>query len=254
MLWLTTINSGWMINFICLTVIPTKNLIFCILFNCIHFLKFNSSINLSFFGSPRNERLPYINDFNWSWSTKSSHSRADILYFLFVRSKRVPSFVFVLSGGYYCCFDEYVHTFTSSFILSIRLFLLHFRIPISSSSMFLYLVSSFTFPKSPFIPHLGDLISSSSILFHLILRLYYQNHFFSYPCAFQHLRGATAERQRSNIRSTEEPQHSHSGATAEPQRSDSGLTAERQRSDSRATVDQHQSDSWATAERQLSDR
>ena len=43
-LWLATINYWWMINFICLSVIPTKNLIFCSLFNCIHFVKFNSSI------------------------------------------------------------------------------------------------------------------------------------------------------------------------------------------------------------------
>ena len=53
-LWLETIHSGWMRNFLCLTVITTNKLIFSILFNYIHFVKFNSSINLSFFGSPRN--------------------------------------------------------------------------------------------------------------------------------------------------------------------------------------------------------
>ena len=52
-----------MINFLCLTIIPTKNLLFCHLLKCIQFVKFNSSIKFSFFGSPRNERSTYINDF-----------------------------------------------------------------------------------------------------------------------------------------------------------------------------------------------
>ena len=100
---------------------------------------------------------------------KSSHSRADIFNFPFVRSKRVSYLVFVLSGGYYCYFDEDVQPFTSSLILSIRLFLLHICIPISSSSLFLSLVSSFTVSTLPFLPHLADLISP-----------------FSYPYAFQY--------------------------------------------------------------------
>ena len=95
---------------------------------------------------------------------KPSHSRADLFNFLFVRSKQVSSLVFVLSGGYSCCFDEDVHPFTSSLILSIRLFLLHLRIPISPSSILLSLFSSFTVSTLPFLPHLGDLISSSSLL------------------------------------------------------------------------------------------
>ena len=95
---------------------------FCILLKCIQFVKFNSSINLSFFGSPHNEQSTYINYFKWAWSMKSSHYRADLFNFLFVRSKRVSSLVFVISGVYSCCFDEDVHPFTSSLILSIRLF------------------------------------------------------------------------------------------------------------------------------------
>ena len=51
-----------MIYFLCLFVIPTKNLLFSDFFNCIHFLKFNSSINFSFFGSSDNsiKCLPYF--------------------------------------------------------------------------------------------------------------------------------------------------------------------------------------------------
>ena len=90
---------------------------------------------------------------------------ADLFNFLFVRSKRVSSLVFVLSGGYSCYFDEDVHPFTSSLILSIQLFLLHLRIPISSSSLLLYFVSSFISSTLRFLPHLGNLISSSSLLF-----------------------------------------------------------------------------------------
>ena len=38
-----------------------KEIVFFILLKCIQFFKFNSSINLSFLGSPRNERSTYIN-------------------------------------------------------------------------------------------------------------------------------------------------------------------------------------------------
>ena len=157
-------KSGWMINFLYLSVIPTKNLLFLYLFKWIQLVKFNSSINLYLFGSPRNEWSTHINDFNWYWSMKSSYSRADLFKFLFVGSKPVSSLVFVLSGGYSCFFDEDVHSFTSSLILSIRLFLLHLSIPISSSSLLLPFFSSFTVSTLPFLPHLGDLISSSSLL------------------------------------------------------------------------------------------
>ena len=46
-----------MIYFICLFVIPTNNLLFSDLFNFIHFLKFNSSINLPFFASSERSRI-----------------------------------------------------------------------------------------------------------------------------------------------------------------------------------------------------
>ena len=72
-----------MIYFLCLFVIPTKNLLFSYLFNSIHFLKFDSSINLYFFASPHNERSTYINDFTLACISKSSHSRAACFNFIF---------------------------------------------------------------------------------------------------------------------------------------------------------------------------
>ena len=114
-----------------------KILLFVVLFKCTQFLNFNWSINLSLFRSPRNECSTYIKDFNSSWRTKSSHSRADFSTFRFISSKRISSLVFVGSGGASCCFDEGVHTFTASFIISNRLIFLHLYIPISSSLLLL---------------------------------------------------------------------------------------------------------------------
>ena len=101
------------------------------------FLKFNSTINLSFFGSPCNKRSMYIKDFNCSWSKKSSHYRAALSNFRFISSKRIYSFVFVFSGGDSCCFGEHFNLFTFLFIISTWLFLLYLCIPISSSSLML---------------------------------------------------------------------------------------------------------------------
>ena len=102
-------------------------------------LKFISSNKLFFFGSPRNEQSTYIKDFNPSWRTKSSHLRAAFSTFYFISSKQLSSLEIVVSGGASCCFDEDVHPFTSSFIISTRLLFLHLRIPISSSSLLLAL-------------------------------------------------------------------------------------------------------------------
>ena len=166
-------NSGWIINFI-FCVITTKNLLVFFLLKRKQFLKFNSSINLSFIVSPRNELSMYIQDFNCSWSTKSSHSMNAIFTFLFICSKLISSLVFVIYGGDSSCLDGDVHPFTYSFILSTRILLLHLRIPISSSSLLLSLISSFTVSAWLFLLHLGLLISSSSLL----LRLYSQHYFF----------------------------------------------------------------------------
>ena len=117
-------NSGWIIN-VLFYVIPTNNLLVLFLLKRNQFLKFNSSINLLFIWSPLNERSTYIKDFNCSWSTKSSHFRTALFTFIFIFSKQIFSLVFVIYGEYSCCFDVDVHPFTSSFILSTRLLLLH---------------------------------------------------------------------------------------------------------------------------------
>ena len=78
--------------FVCLFVIPKKNLLFSDIFNCIHFLKFNSSINLSFFA--RSEQSMYIKDLNSACISISSHSRAARFSFLFGFSRLFSSFVF----------------------------------------------------------------------------------------------------------------------------------------------------------------
>ena len=75
-------------------------------------------IKLYFFGSPRNEWLIYIKNFNCSWIPKVYHLRADIFTFLLIFSKRISSLVFVGSWGSSCCFDEDFDTLTYSFIIS----------------------------------------------------------------------------------------------------------------------------------------
>ena len=124
-----------MINFLSLTLIPTKHLPVLFLLQHIQFLKFNSSINLSFFRSPCNELSTYIEDFNWYWSTKSSHLRAAFSTFCFISYKQISYLVFVGSVG-----DSYFSTFTFSFIISTRLLFLHLRIIISSYLIFIALL------------------------------------------------------------------------------------------------------------------
>ena len=82
-----------------LNVILTKKLHVFFLLKRKQFFKFNSSINLYFIGSPRNERSKYIKYFNCHWSTKLSYSRAALFTFLFICSKEISSLVFVISGG-----------------------------------------------------------------------------------------------------------------------------------------------------------
>ena len=124
-------------------------------------LKFFSSINLYLFGSLRNERSTYIQDFNCSWITKSSHSKAAIFTFLFICSKRISSLVFVIYGKASCCFNEDVHPFTYLFIISAWIILLNLRIPIYSSSLMLPFIYLFIVSTWIFVLHL---ISSSSLL------------------------------------------------------------------------------------------
>ena len=159
------IKIFWMNNkFSFLYVIPTKNLLGFFLFKRMQFLKFNSSINLSFFGYTRKERSTYIKDFKFSWNTKLSHSRAAIFTLLFVYSKRISYLIFVGSGGASCCFNEDVHHFTSLFIISTRLIFLYLRISISSYSLLLPLFSSFIISTWHFLLHSRIPISSTSIL------------------------------------------------------------------------------------------
>ena len=145
-------------DYVCVHLVP----LFFFLLKCMQFLKFNSWINLSFIVSPFNERSTYSKDFNCSWSTKPSHSRAALFTFPFIYSKRIYYLVFIIYGGDSICLGEDFHPFTSSFILSTRLLLLHLCIPISSSSLLLYFVSSFTVSVWLFLLHLGLLISSYS--------------------------------------------------------------------------------------------
>ena len=110
----------------------------------------------------------YIKDFICSWSTKSSHSIAPIYAILFISFKIISSLVFVGFGGSSCCFDKYVHPFTSLFIISTRLLLLHLRIPISSSYLLLPFTSSFIISTRLLILHFCIPISSSSLLLYLL--------------------------------------------------------------------------------------
>ena len=126
-----------MIYFLCLFVIPMKNLLFIDISKCIHFLKFNSFIKPSFL--LRSERSMYIKDFNSACISISSHSRAARSFFLFAFYRRFSSYVFLLSGGCSGFFDEDVHPLTSSLYLSIGLFVLHLLLPMSSSSLMFFL-------------------------------------------------------------------------------------------------------------------
>ena len=128
------------------------------------YLKFISSINLSLFGSPRNERSTYIKYFNCSWSIQSSHSRATLSAFLFISSKRISSLVFVGYGVDSCFSNEDINSFTSSFIISTRLLLLHLRIQISSYSLLLPFTDSFIISTRLILLRLHIPISSSSLL------------------------------------------------------------------------------------------
>ena len=127
-------------------------------------LKFYSSINLWLFVSLRDDQSTYIKDFNCSWSTNSSHSRADIFIFLFICSKEISSLIFVGSTGTSCCFGEDFHPFTLSFIISTRLLILYLRIPIYSYSLLLPFISSFMISTWLFLLHLRILIPSTSLL------------------------------------------------------------------------------------------
>ena len=147
-----------------LYVIPTKNLFVVFLFKRMQFLKFNSSINLSFFWSPCNYQPTYIKYFNCSWITKSSHSRVSIFTFLFICSKRIAYLVFVGSGGAFCCLDYNVYTFTYSFIISNLPLLIYLRIPIFSYSLLHPFIYSFIISMWLFLLHLRILISSTSLL------------------------------------------------------------------------------------------
>ena len=118
-------------------LIPTKKLLAVFLLKRMQFLKFNYSMNLSFFILPRNERSMYIRDFKPSWRTKSSHWSDDFSTFSLIYYKQISSLVFVCSGVDPFCFYEDVHIFTSSFIISTRLLFLHLRIPTSSSLLLL---------------------------------------------------------------------------------------------------------------------
>ena len=160
------IKIFWMNNKLSfLYVMPKKNLFVVFLFKHMQFLKFNSPINLSFFGYSHNKLSLYIKDFNCPWSTKSSHSRTAIFIFLFIHSKRISSLVLVISVGASCCFNDNVHPFTYLFITSTRLFLLHLRVPIYSNSILIPFIFSFTVSTRIFMLHFSILTSSTSLLF-----------------------------------------------------------------------------------------
>ena len=94
------IKIFWMNNKLYfLYVILTKNLLVVFLFKRMQFLKPNSSINLSFFWSPRDEWSTYIKYFNCSRSTKSYHSGATFYTFLLICVKKISNLVFVGNGG-----------------------------------------------------------------------------------------------------------------------------------------------------------
>ena len=96
-IFLASKNSGLIINFLFLNVIPTRNLLFFFLLKRKQFLKFNSSINFYFIGSPRNQGSTCINGVNCSWSTKSPYSRAALFTFLFIylNESRIWSWLFL---------------------------------------------------------------------------------------------------------------------------------------------------------------
>ena len=178
---------GWIINFLFLYVIPTKNFLVVFLLKRTQFLRFNSSNTSSFFGSPHNARKTYIKDCNCCWSTKSSQSRASLCTFLFIRSKRISSLVFVGSGEASCCFDEKVHYFTYSLVILTRLLLLHLRIPISYSSLLVSFIYSFIILTWLFLIHLGVLISFTSLLLLFTSSFLISTLFFFYNYAFQYI-------------------------------------------------------------------
>ena len=102
---------------------------------------------------------------------KSSHSIAAISTFLFISSKQIPSLVFIGSGGASYCFDEDVHPFIYSFIISTRLLLLHLLDLTSSSSLLLPFTASIIISNRVLLLYLHIPISSSflSASFHCLI-------------------------------------------------------------------------------------
>ena len=102
-------------NFFFLSVIPIKNVLFVMRRYFLHFVKSNSFIKASFFGSPRKERSTYIISDISSCITKSFHSFSPSLAFLANFSKRISSFDFGGGSGMSGSLGFFVHCLTSSY-------------------------------------------------------------------------------------------------------------------------------------------
>ena len=141
-----------MIYFLYLFVILTKNLLFSDILDCIHFLKFNSSINLSFFA--RRELSTYIKGFNSACISKSSHSRAARSFFLFDFSKRFSSFIFCIRGTFWIFWSGYP---SPHFLIVFINWAFSPTLTYSNVFLFINVFSpSFKFSASPILPHLGN--------------------------------------------------------------------------------------------------
>ena len=85
-------------------------------------------------------------------------------FFSSVLNKRIKYLVFVGYEGDYCFFDDDVHPFTSSFMILTRLLLIHWHIPMSSSSLLISFISSFIISTWFLLLHFRILISSTALL------------------------------------------------------------------------------------------
>ena len=136
--------SGWIIDFIYLYVISKKNLPVVFLFKRTQFW---SLIHQSTCPSLNNHTINSQRILMISTVPKSlNHPILGLLFFtfIFVCSKRISSLVFVIYGGASCCFDDDFHPFTSLCIIPTRFIFLYLHIPISSYSLLIPFISSFT--------------------------------------------------------------------------------------------------------------
>ena len=137
-------------------------------------MKFNSSINFSFFGYIRNEWSTCIKYFNCSWSTKSSHSRADIFTFFFICFKWISSFVFFWFWRIFLLFRwgcPYFHFLVYNINSTSSLTLTYSNLFLFTTASFHFLIYNFNMIFSPTLTYYNLFLFTTSSFHFLIYNL-----------------------------------------------------------------------------------